>query len=197
MGSTALSSVRPVSPHQQKLAATGSVFAFVSAIAWILLGVDSIIRPYQVNARDTYWMIPASLMAITFIYVHLVHESRQPKLEVIGFWAVMFATALVFAGSIGLQLNIQSLAFLGFPGGAIVWIVGMFVFGLGLLKADVLPKYVGWAIILFEPGSMLAGMALSPIAPLLDRGAYSAGVEKGLAIAIVAWGLRKFVKSGN
>src|SRR4051812_46382074 len=46
-----------------------------------------------------------------------------------------------------------------------------------------------------EPGSILTGLALSPIAPLHDRGAYSAGIEKGLALALIAWELRSLVYS--
>jgi hypothetical protein len=193
MSATAVSGADTRSMRQGRVALTGSWFGFASAIAWIALGIDSIARPYRVNARDTYWMLPASLMTITFIYVHLLHEQKQ-RLETAGFWAVMVATALVFAGNVGIQLGIKPLAFLGFPGGAIVWIAGMLLFGIGVLKAGVLPKYVGWAIILFEPGSILAGIALSPFAPLLERGAYSAGIEKGLAIGIVGLGLRWLVK---
>jgi hypothetical protein len=183
-------SIAPAPNNQRKLASAGSLIAFAGAIAWIALGIDSIARPYQVNARDTYWMLPFALTAVTFVYVHLVQRSDS-RLERLSFWAVMIASALVFAGNIGIQLNIKALAVLGFPGGAILWIVGMLAFGIGVLKARVLPKYVGWAIILFEPGSVLAGLALSPFAPLLDRGAYSAGLEKGLAIGIVGLGLRK------
>ena len=56
-------------------------------------------------------------------------------------------------------------------------------------------RYAYWvlwaalAIILFEPGSVAFGLDLSPIAPVQDHGAYTAGVEKGIALAIVGLGL--------
>jgi len=60
--------------------------------------------------------------------------------------------------------------------------------------AGLLPKYAGWALILLEPSSILAALALSPVAPLLPRGAYSGNVGKGLAMGIVALALRKVVR---
>jgi hypothetical protein len=41
-------------------------------------------------------------------------------------------------------------------------------------------------MMLLEPGSVLAGLALSPIAPIHDRGTYSGAVEKGIALAFLA-----------
>ena len=64
----------------------------------------------------------------------------------------------------------------------------MLFFGLSTMRAGVLPKYVGIALILLEPGSMLTAMALSPIAPIADRGAYSGATEKGAVVALVACG---------
>jgi hypothetical protein len=50
----------------------------------------------------------------------------------------------------------------------------------------VVPRHVGVALSLLEPGSLLTGLALSPIAGLADRGAYSAGIEKALVLWLVA-----------
>ena len=66
----------------------------------------------------------------------------------------------------------------------------LIAFGVATLKLRMLPPYVGVTLILLEPGSILTGVALAPVAPLRDHGAYSAGVEKGLAMAIVGIGLR-------
>ena len=89
---------------------------------------------------------------------------------------------------------VKALESLGFPGGAIVWLVGLVCFGIGTLIAGALPKYAGWALMLLEPSSILAALALSPIAPLLPRGAYSGNVGKGVAMGIIALGLRSVVR---
>jgi hypothetical protein len=51
-----------------------------------------------------------------------------------------------------------------------------------------------WALILLEPSSILAALALSRIAPLLPRGAYSGNVGKGIAMGMIALGLRSAVR---
>ena len=48
----------------------------------------------------------------------------------------------------------------------------------------------GWDLLLLEPGSIVVALALSSTAPLLEGGAYRGNVGKGLAMGIVALGLR-------
>ena len=52
------------------------------------------------------------------------------------------------------------------------------------------------SIILLEPGSLLAGLALSPIALCTICAAYSAGVEKGLVLALLARGMKQLAQKG-
>jgi hypothetical protein len=92
-------------------------------------------------------------------------------------------------GNVGLLSSQLILAAFSFPWGALLWTIGLIAFGVGTWKAKALPRYVGLALILLEPGSILTGLALSPIAPLHERGGYSAGVEKGLVLAFMAAGL--------
>ena len=69
------------------------------------------------------------------------------------------------------------------------WMAGLIVFGIDTWIVKVLPWYVGPALILLESGALLTGLALAPVAPLHDRGAYSAGIEKGFVLAVVALAL--------
>jgi hypothetical protein len=166
------------------------VFAFVT---WSAMGVESVLRPFQDNRRDTYWVLPFVLTVATFYYVHII-QRRRSRTETVGYIIVLIASALTLLGNIGLQFNLKALESLGFPGGAMVWLVGLVCFGIGTLMAGLLPKYAVWALILLEPSSILAALALSPVAPLLPRGAYSGNVGKGLAMGIVALALRKVVR---
>lgn len=168
----------------------GATIGFIGAAVWFLFGLESILRPDQWNARDTIWFVPFAFTVLTFIYMHRVQQPARNAVERYTFYALMIGSALVALGNTGLTLNNPTLSKLGFPTGAIIWIVGMLLYGIGILRAKVLPKYAGWALILFEPGSILTGLALSPIAPLHERGGYSAGVEKGLAVFFMAWGMR-------
>jgi FtsH-binding integral membrane protein len=126
--------------------------------------------------------------------LHAVQRSQNHRFETSSFYFLMAASALVFLGNVGVLINQAVLATFGFPWGAILWMLGLGVFGIATLMAKTLPLYVGISIILLEPGSLLTGLALSPIAPLYDRGAYSAGIEKGLVLALVALGMKRLAQ---
>ena len=105
---------------------------------------ESIARPRQENYRDPLWMIPFALTALTFAFVHAVQRSASARLERIGFIAVMTASALVFLGNVGLVTDQPSLSVFAFPWGAVLWTVGLMMFGMGTWQAKVLPGYMGW-----------------------------------------------------
>src|SRR5262249_55723091 len=177
-----------------RLASTGSLVAWFAAVCWVALGVESIVRPEQENYRDIVWMLPFALTAVTFLFIHATQRAAQRsesgRLERVAFYLAMTASALAILGNVGLLTDYALLATLSFPWGALLWAGALIMFGVSTWKAKALPRYVGLALILLEPGSILTGLALSPIAPLHDRGAYTAGVEKGMALAVLAIGLR-------
>jgi hypothetical protein len=136
---TAAASTAPASTRGNRRAAiNGFRFSMAAAMAWIVLGVDSVVRPIQDNRRDTFWMLPFVLTTVTFVYLHQVQSSRS-KLERFSYYLVMVASVLAFVGNIGIQTGSRSLSALGFPGGAILWAVGLILFGIGTFKAKVLP----------------------------------------------------------
>jgi len=192
MSSSSFSSIEADSVQQSVLreARLGAWFGWISAAAWVLLGIDSIVRPVQDNRRDVFWWIPSFLMMLTIFCAHRVQRSKSLRLELYTFWIVMVAWSLVILGNFGLVFGIPSLLLLGFPGGAVVGAAGLIAFGVATWRAKVLPWFVGLALILWEPGSIAIGLLLAPISPLRDRGSYSAGLWKGFAIAIVAFGLQ-------
>lgn len=184
-------------PHASSthdLASRGALYGWLAAVAWVAVGVESIVRPEQHNYREMLWWVPFVFMTLTLIYVHLVQRERGGRLERITFWLVMFASGLVLLGNLGLVFNVAALASLGFPGGALVWTLGLIAFGIGTWRARVLPWYAGLSMILWEPGSIATGLLLAPIAPLHERGGYSAGVWKGAAIAVLAYALQQLAK---
>ncbi|GAA4467574.1 hypothetical protein GCM10023189_51500 [Nibrella saemangeumensis] len=169
----------------------------LATFSWIALGIESIIHPQQNNIRDLYWMIPFTLTALTFVYLHRLQRSATFLTEQIAFYALMGSMALVWLGNVGLLTDQPLLTIFSFPYGPLLWISALIGYGVVTLKINRLPRYVGWTLILLEPVSLLCGLALSPVAPLLDRGAYSAGVEKGMAVFLVAWGIRSLTRRIN
>ena len=175
----------------EKVAKIGLRCGLAGGLIWFAMGTESVLRPFQDNRRETFWLLPFLLTIITLVCVHLI-QRRRSRIESVGFAAVVIASALMLVGNVGLQLTVTWLEVLGAPAGPLIWLVGLLCFGIGTLKAGLLPRSVGWALIFFEPSSVLAAFMLSPIAPMLPRGAYSGNVGKGVALAILAFGLRRF-----
>ena len=168
----------------------GARFGWISTAAWIVLGMDSILRPVQDNRRDVFWWFPFAFMMLAIVAVHRVQRWRGLRVERYTYYSVMFASALALLGNLGLVFNMPLLAKLGFPAGGLLFMVGLAAFGIGTWRAKVLPRYAAMALILWEPGSIATGLLLAPISPLHERGTYSAGVWKGLAMGIVSMALQ-------
>ncbi len=195
--SSAFAQNQPATPDKAVYAERGLWIAAAAAICWTALGLESIVRPVQANYRDALVMAPFVLTTLAFWFMHQVQRSPGTPLERASFYSVMAGSALALAGIVGVQLNQPALAVLGFPWGAVLWAGGLILFGVAAARARVFPSYVGIAIVLLEPGSILTGLALSPIAPLREHGAYTAGVEKGAVLALVSLGFLAVRKKGN
>jgi len=94
-------------------ARTGARFGWISTIAWIVLGMDSILRPVQDNRRDVFWWFPFAFMMLAIVAVHRVQRWRGLPVERYTYYSVMFASALALLGNLGLVFNMPLLAKLG------------------------------------------------------------------------------------
>jgi hypothetical protein len=163
-----------------------TVIAAWAACLWIAFGLESIVRREPQNYRDTLFLLPFFVTLWAFRELHGFQKWRRLRIELWGFGAVMIASGLVAVGNIGLIAGIPALEIFSAPMGILLWTVGLIFFGVGTIQAGVLPRYTGVVLMLLEPFSVLTGLALSPIAPINDRGAYTGAVEKGVALALIA-----------
>lgn len=189
-GSTSLvSGTQPA--RREQLVTVGFWSAIAAFITWTAMGIESVLRPFQDNHRETFWPLPFVCTIAAFTCIHLLQRGRS-RTERVGWVLVVIASALMLLGDIGLQLNIPLLERLNAPLGPVIWMAGLVCFGIGILAAGVLPRRAGWAVILLEPASILMAFALLPVAPMLPRGAYSGNTGKGLAMAVIAWAFRRY-----
>lgn len=170
-------------------ARAGTLLGMAAAVTWIALGLESTVRGGEMHYRDALWLLPWILTSATFAAVYRVQRERMSPSGRRAAYGLAGAMVLLLVGNLGLALGVDGLAFLGFPVGATLWLLLMIPFGVATVRAGVLPRRVGIAIALLEPGSMLTGLLLSPIAGLYDRGNYSGGIEKGLVVLVVALAL--------
>lgn len=179
----------------KKLAATVSRVAFTAAVLWAALGFDSLVRPYQDNRRDLVVLLPFALTGIVLWLLGQIQSLARDRLERATFWTLIVACCLTVLGGIGNVLHVAPLERLGFPTGPVLWTVGLIVYGVASWRIRVFPRYVAWTLILFEPASILTGVALSPIAPLHDSGSYTGGIEKAVAVLILGLAARQLAVS--
>lgn len=173
-------------PFVLRAAAAG----FAASAAWILLGAESTIRGGELHFRDAVWPVPWVLTMITLTGVHQTQRDRLGRGGHAAFGVLGIAMLLVLLGNVGTVLGIGALEVLGFPLGAMLWLLAMVPAGVATYRAGVLPRRVGVLMALLEPLSIATGVALSPIAGLHDRGNYSGALEKGLVLLLIALALR-------
>ncbi len=164
----------------------GAGLGLAAAVAWMLLGLESTVRGGERHYRDVLWNVPFVLTIATFAIVYQVQRHAFSRLQRLAAFALAVSMVAVLVGNVGVITDNDALKTLGFPVGPTVWIAAMVAFGVATVRAGVLPRRTGWAIILLEPLSIVAGVVLSPIAGLYDRGNFSGAVEKGIALWLIA-----------
>jgi hypothetical protein len=180
--------VRPqfVLPFDRRLA----VGAMLAGVTWSMLAIDSIARPEPEPARGQLVLLPFVLTLVGVVGLHARQRDRSGPLGRFGFAVVVGAMVAVVVGQIGMVVDVDGVRWLGFPGGVLVWTVGMAIFGVSTARAGVLPVWCGAALALAEPLTIAAAVALSPIAPRQPSGSYSGAIAHGLiwlAIALLLW----------
>jgi hypothetical protein len=183
----------PLDPSAARTAHRGAVFGFAATAAWIALGAESVVRGGEMHYRDVLWTVPWVLTILTFAHLHALQRHRLPGWGRAAGIAVIVTMVILMIGQVSLVIGLDFLTVLAFPAGVIAWLVAMIPFGVATAKARILPRRVGVALVLLEPGSILAGVALSPIAGLHDRGNFSGGLEKGLIVLMLAMALEAAV----
>lgn len=186
--------IRTIHTHRN-LAGTAAAVAIAGALAWMALAGDSILRPDPRDYRDALFLAPWILYAATLACIHWLQRHRAAALERWSFRLVMVTAALVAVASVDLVIGTEAVQVLGFPLGALAWTLSMVAFGAATVRAGVFPRRVGWAIALSQPLTIAVAVALSPIAPLHDRGGYSGALAHGAVMLVLAAALRNASRS--
>jgi hypothetical protein len=154
-------------------------------VAWLAIAADSIVRPDAHNYRDVAMAVPFGLLGAVVLGVHRLHRGRWGRAGDV--------VAAVFA--LGWVVSLAGTVAAGFDAGwaepllgaaMAPFVLGLVGIGVEAIRGGVLPKHVGWALILSQPGAVVVGVALSWHVPLASHGSYSGGLAHAAAMATVA-----------
>lgn len=178
------------------LAATIARVATVAGVAWLALGIESVVRPEVMHYRDALVLVPLSLYAATVGGIQRLQRHRSGRLGNRSAALVISAITLIVAANVAMLLGADDAQKAAFPLGPLGWIGGMIAFGVATARAGVLPRRDAWLLALSQPLSMITSLALSPIAPVAERGAFSGVVAHGIVLLVLATSLRRVDQPG-
>jgi hypothetical protein len=117
--------------------------------------------PEEIYTIYGWGMAPVFIgFLVGLVGLHSLQASRAGRLEKVGFWLSLIGSTLLLLGVIG-AYGIGALDFSFFVfliPGILISVLGIFVFGIGTLKADVAPRVAAWLLILGAiPGMLVLG----------------------------------------
>lgn len=165
--------------------------ALFAGLAWLVFGLESIIRPHTEDYRNALFYVP---WIPTMAAVYGLHGLRQDQSGSFERWparGLLAAMTLVVAGQPAFifdqdwLLPVALVGFLGFMAGTVA-------FGAALYRAGTVPRALAAGIAGTQIGTMAMGLALSPWVPLADDGSYSGAVVHGVVFTAAGlWLLRR------
>jgi hypothetical protein len=157
-----------------------AIAALAAGVAWLTLGMESVARPHPERCRDVLLLVPWVLTLLVLVGIHRLQRERSGAVGTFSFALLAGTMLLVAVGQAAVVAGAASLTWLAFPLGLIGWTLGMVLFGIAIVRANMLPAWCGVAVALAELLVVATGVALSPLVPLSDYGSYSGALAHGV-----------------
>lgn len=165
-----------------------SVAAAVAGTSWALLAVESIARPQPRVYRTVAWYIPWLATTVAVDRLHRLQSEHSDQMETLGH-RLNVAGAPVIA--IGNALSVRPRGGPYAAAAALTWAAGLVLFGIGTARTGVLARWIGPAIALSQPLTVVAAVAMSRRVPLSPVGSYSGALAHGAVWLSIARSLRR------
>jgi hypothetical protein len=162
------------------------IVAAAASAAWVAQSLASLALPDPTAVLDITMIVPVLLTAAC---LWLLRErgafGNGPLSRIVG---VLCAVAAITAipGQVAFALDSDG-------AGTIVAIVetaaligALVLGGIAALRAHVLPRWMGIALILAQPLAIVLGIVFSPISPLVDHGDYTGALGHGIVWGLIA-----------
>jgi hypothetical protein len=165
------------------------ILSVIAAIAWAVVSLTSVIEREAKDYIDVMVLAPFALTGIAFMSLHVLQRDalNQTRLGRVSFAVSAAAMASLLVSQSTIAAGSDRLLWLGFPVGALFWLVGFALYGYATAKAGVLPAKIGIGLAIAEPLTIALGIALSPIVPLADSGSFSGAIGHSAVWLGIAW----------
>jgi len=161
--------------------------AVITAVTWTAVSVTSLIERESKAYIDAMVLVPFALTALSFVGLHLLQRHALGRFGRVSFGIAAAAMVSLLISQSTIVAGSERLLWLGFPVGALAWLVGFALYGYATAKAGVLPPLIGIGLAVAEPVTIALGVALSPIAPLSDSGNFSGAIGHAVIWFGIAW----------
>lgn len=167
-------------------------WGIATAIAWTAQSALSLAFPDPTALLDYTMMVPMTLTMIALWQLRGRHAFGDGALARVVTTLAAIGIVTVVPCQIGFAHEIDELLAAEIVCTAAL-ILGLVIGGIALIRAAVLPRWLGGALIAAQPLAIVLGLAFSPISPIADHGDYTGALGHGLvwwAIGLTLLGKR-------
>ncbi len=129
----------------------GAPGAILSGLAFTVLSLLSLATPEPAAYLDVIFGVAWLSTVLPVAALHAVQEGRDGLLGRVGSASIVVGAVAAFLGALAVATGSTSLAWPLFIAGGILLLAGLVVLGLASLRARVLPRWCGVALILALP----------------------------------------------
>lgn len=167
----------------------GTPGAILSGLAFTALSLLSLATPEPASFLDVIFAAAWLSTVIPVVGLHAAQEGRDGLLGRAGTVMLVGGAVASCLGTTAIAAGAMSFAWLSFPVGALLLLAGLVVLGLAILRARVLPRWCGAALILALPLTVVAGAVLG-VQSESGFGDYPGVIVVGLVWLAVGYALR-------
>ncbi len=161
----------------------GAPGAILSGLAFTVLSFLSLATPEPAAYLDVIFGVAWLSTVLPVTALHAVQEGRYGLLGRVGSALLAVGAVAAFLGALAVATESTSLGGLLFIAGGLLLLAGLVVLGIASLRARVLPRWCGVALILALPLTALAG----PLTGGLLQAQSNTGDYPGVIVMGLLW----------
>ena len=138
----------------------GAIGLMLGSVVWVVLGLSAVLGFLQsIPGREDVVMLIIALLltAAGLVGLHALQRNRYGLLGRAGFWIAVLSLLARAVGAGVYLAGSSALAWISYPWGTIGMVVGFVTYGVATMRARMLPRWYGLALIVSMPLSLPLG----------------------------------------